>query len=261
MYSHLTQLCQPRTGVCSLKTTTLLAVAIFFASSATAQQTERVLHFTAISSTEDFQAIADLILSITDIPQANVDKTEKALSLHGTAGQIALAEWLFTNLDKPSSMPQSGDKHQYRVSDSADDVVRLFYLTNPEVPTGVQEIAIAVNSLTGIPHMRTYNDLRAIAVRGTAEQVNMVEFLFAEMDKPAIQHTPSQHLPSAASPEFRMNQAPENLVRVFFVPNIKRFRISKKSIRWSASLPMPATRSLTPHRRWLECGARPSRSP
>ena len=111
------------------------------------------------------QTTAAASLTITDIPQANVDATEKSLSFQGTAGQVALAEWLFTNLDKPTSVPQSGAKHEYRVSDSADDVVRVFYLTNPDIPQGVQEIATVVRSLASIRWMFTYNDLRAIVVR------------------------------------------------------------------------------------------------
>jgi hypothetical protein len=118
-----------------------LTIAALFASAALAQSTDRLLHFTATASAQDFQEIATVIQATTDITQAKVDATEKSLSLHGTAGQIALAEWLFTNLDKPISirLDQKGAKHEYRVSDSADDVVRLFYLTNPEVPRGVQE--------------------------------------------------------------------------------------------------------------------------
>jgi hypothetical protein len=191
-----------------------LTVAAFLASSALAQQTDRLLHFTATSSTQDFQEIATVIRSITDIPQANVDTTEKSLSLQGTAGQVALAEWLFTNLDKPTSVPQNGAKHEYRVSDNSDDLVRVFYLTNPEVPQGVQEIVTAVRSTANIRQMFTYNDLRAVVVRGTSEQINLAEFLFAQMDKPDISG-------SGASAEFRMDAGPDGLVRVFYIPNTK----------------------------------------
>jgi hypothetical protein len=198
-----------------------LTILAFVASSAPAQQTNRLLHFTSTSSAQNFQEIATVIHAITDIPQADVDATEKSLSLQGTAGQVALAEWLFTNLDKPTNVPQSGAKHEYRVSDSADDVVRLFYLTNPEVPRGIQEIATAVRSLANIRQMFTYNDLRAVVVRGTSEQANVAEFLFAEMDKPAVVQAPSQKLQSSASPEFRMNEPPFNMVRVFYIPNTR----------------------------------------
>jgi len=207
-----------RQGGFTVQTAASLTIAVFLASSALAQQTDRLLHFTATNSTQNFQEIATVIHAITEIPQANVDATEKSLSLQGTAGQVALAEWLFTNLDKPTNVPPSGAKHEYRISDTTDDLVRVFYLTNPQVPQGVQEMATAVRSLVNIRWMFTYNDLRATVVRGTSEQVNVAEFLFAAMDKPGIQPAAS------TSPEFRMNQQRDNLVRVFYLPNTKTVR-------------------------------------
>jgi hypothetical protein len=144
-----------------------------------------------------------------------VDTQDKSLPLRGTSGQIALAEWLFSNLDKPTNLSPDAAKHEYRVSDSADDVVRLFFLTNPEVPTGVQEIVTAVRSLASIRQMFTYSDLRAVVVRGTSEQINLAEFLFAQMDKPGIPG-------SGASAEFRMGS--DSQARVFYLPNAKTFQ-------------------------------------
>ncbi len=198
--------------------TSWLTIIVLGASSALAQQTNRLLHFTATNSVEDFQEIAGVIHYITDIPQPNVDATEKSLSLQGTPGQVAIAEWLFTNLDKPTSirLDPKGAKHEYRVSDSADDVVRLFYLTNPAVPQGVQEMATAVRCLADIRQMFTYNDLRAVVIRGTSEQARVAEFLFDQMDKPAAA--------SAPSPEFRMEDSRSPLLRVFYLPNKKTIR-------------------------------------
>jgi type II secretory pathway component GspD/PulD (secretin) len=191
--------------------TSSLTIIVLAASSVLAQ-TDRVLHFTATNSVKDFQEIAGVIHYITDIPQPSVDATEKSLSLVGTPGQAALAEWLFSNLDKPANVSPDAAKHEYRVSDSADDVVRLFYLTNPEVPTGVQEIVTAVRSLADIRQVFTYDDLRAVVVRGTSDQINLAEFLFVQMDKPAVPE-------SGPSTEFRMG--PDSLARVFYLPNTK----------------------------------------
>src|ERR1700730_5287377 len=94
---------------------TSLTIGVFLAASAFAQQTDRTLHFTATSSAQSFQQMATVIHAIAEIPQASVDTTERSLSLQGTSGQVALAEWMFTNLDKPTSVPQNGAKHEYRV--------------------------------------------------------------------------------------------------------------------------------------------------
>jgi hypothetical protein len=101
--------------------TSWLTIVVLAASSALAQQIDRVLHFTATSATKNLQEIATVICATTDIPQTPVEAQEKSLALRGTAGQIALAEWLFTNLDKPTDVPPGAAKHEYRVSDSADE--------------------------------------------------------------------------------------------------------------------------------------------
>ena len=188
-----------------------LSTIAFLAPFAFAQQdatVDRVLHFTSADSPQTFEEIGAVIHSITDVGQAKVDPAEKSLSLRGTASQIALAEWLFTNLDRSTG---NQARHEYRVLGNADDVVRLFYLTNPEVPEGVQEMVTAVRSIGEIWPMFTYNDLRAVAVRGTAEQMRLAEFLFAEMDKPAVAGGSSEKVQSTASPEFRMSEPQENV--------------------------------------------------
>lgn len=201
-----------RTAATSLIIAALLSAPAF-------SQVDRVLHFRDASSAQEIQEIAAVIRAITDIQQANVDIPEKSLLLHGTGSQVALGEWLFTNLDRSRS--PNGAKREFQASNNADDIVRIFYLTNPQVPQGVQEIATAVRSLADIPRLFTYNELRAIAMRGTSEQVKLAEFLFAEMDKPAVVQTPSSKLHESSSPEFQLSAAAENAVRVFYLPNTK----------------------------------------
>lgn len=203
-----------------------LPVIVLFVPFALAQQTAevfRVLHFNSTASPERFQEIATVIGSVAKIPQTSVDAAEKALTLRGTAAQVALAEWLFTGLDKSSSeqalQSQHWAKHEYRATDSADDIVRVFYLAYPDIPRGVQEIATAVSATADRLRLFTYSDLRAVVMRGTSAQADLAEFLLAQMDRHGIELNPSQRLQSSASPEFRSDDFPENLVRVFYEPN------------------------------------------
>jgi hypothetical protein len=142
--------------------------------------------------------------------------------LRGTFAQVALAEWLFTNLDKSrneqAQQNRPGVKHEYRVPDGADDIVRIFYLSNPEKVGDFQEVATAVQATADIS-LSTYNDLRAVVMRGTSAQANLAEFLLAQMDRPGIELNPPQRIQSSASPEFRAHESTEDLVRVFYAPN------------------------------------------
>jgi hypothetical protein len=115
-----------------MQTIASLLTIVVSVSSALAQQAtaiDRVLHFTSTDSPKNLVEITTLIRSVTDIPQASLDSAEKALSLRGTGAQIALAEWLFTNLDRSpgaqAGQSQNWAKHDYSASNSIDDIVRL----------------------------------------------------------------------------------------------------------------------------------------
>jgi hypothetical protein len=203
----------------------LLLIVVLFASFALAQQTPeifRVLYSDSKVSPARFQEIATMIARVTGMPQSGVEATETSLMLRGTAAQVALAEWVFTNLDKSPSeqaqQSQPGAKHEYRVPDGTNDIVRVFYLSNPEKVGDFQEVATAVQSTADIS-LSTYNDLRAVVMRGTSGHTDLAEFLFAQMDRPGIALNPSQRLQSSASPEFRAHESAEDLVRVFYAPN------------------------------------------
>jgi type II secretory pathway component GspD/PulD (secretin) len=188
-------------------------------------QADRVLHFTSTGTQQAVGEIATVIRSISDIKQTSFDAKENALVLHGTASQMALAEWLFPLLDLPTSdlavtqQRQKATKHEYQVD--PDDVLRVFYLSNTATVQSFQEVATAVRSLLGIRRMFTYNALKAIVARGSAEQAAAAEFVFNEMDKPAISTDSSSAIPHTHSPEFRMRITEDNIVRVFYLPNTK----------------------------------------
>ena len=184
----------------------------------------RVLHFSSTDSVQDFQEIGTVVKQIADIQQATVDTPEKALVLHATAAQIALAEWLLTELDKPAGLqaPQSqkGAKHEYQVSNSGDDVVRVFYLSNTETMQRLQEIATVVRSVGDIRRLFAYNSLRAVAMRGTPDQAALAEFLFNEIDKPGVGLDVSQRTGRSATYIYRPGGV-DSVLKVFYLPNTK----------------------------------------
>ncbi len=68
--------------------------------------------------------------------------------------------------------------------DYEDEVVRTFYIPNASTVQEFQEIANALRTVTEIRRVFTYNAGRAMLVRGTADQVALVEKLVHDLDKP-----------------------------------------------------------------------------
>src|SRR2546425_1188236 len=117
-------------------------IAALFASVASGQtpaeqSLDRVFYFTHTETVQDLQEIATLIRTMADIRQIMTYAAPRALALRGTAGQIALAEWLIKELDKPAnqSLAQQGQDpatYEYWASGSSDNAVRVFYLTHAD---------------------------------------------------------------------------------------------------------------------------------
>jgi len=94
---------------------------------------------------------------------------------------MALAEWLIQQLDQPANRQEQA-KHEYALP-GGDDIVRVFFLTHTGTPQELQEVAVQVRTTTQVRRLFTYNAPRAMALRGTADQIAMAERLIKERNK------------------------------------------------------------------------------
>ena len=177
---------------------------------------DRVFRLTHSETAKDLQEIATVVRYISDIGQPSVDIGQRTVTVRGKAGQVALAEWLFYDLDKatnPEVLAQpnpSPAPHEYRLSnsDSDDDVVRVFYLTQTKTAQDIQEVATLVRSMGDIRRLLIYNAPRAMVLRGTAAQMALTEWLLHEVDSPS---------PNSAARQYQLSGAGDDVARVFFL--------------------------------------------
>jgi hypothetical protein len=159
--------------------------------------------------------IGTTVRTITDIRHMSTDPGQRTLTMRGTAVQIALAEWLFNDLEKPGGVLQSQppSTSQYRVSNSADDIAQVFYLTHTESVQHLQEIATTVRSLVGTRSLFTYNVMMAVAVRGTSAEVGLAGWLLNDLD----QSTNPRRVQDSAVHVYRPAGSGDDVVRVFYL--------------------------------------------
>ncbi len=180
---------------------TALFASLAFGQTPADQNLNRVFHFTHGETGLEIQEIATLLGGIAAVRQTSSDAAQRTLEVRGTAGRIALAEWLCGELDNPTH-------GEYRVPGGEDDVVQVFYLPYAPTMQTFQEVATMVRSIAEIRQMFTINEPRALAVRGTSSQVALAAWLFGEMDKPT------------APFEYRMpGGGDDDVVRVFHLPH------------------------------------------
>jgi hypothetical protein len=195
--------------------TIVLFASVAFGQTSADTNVDRVFHFVHTETLQEMQEIATVTRSIANAPKASVDSTQKTLTLGGTAVQIALAEWLFNNLDKPASArhSQAPSTPEYRVSDSADDIAQVFYLTHTETVQHIQEVATVVRSLVGARRLFTYNAISAVVVRGKSWEIALAGWLLNDLD----QSTNPQRGQDSAIHVYRLAGGGEDVVRVFYL--------------------------------------------
>jgi hypothetical protein len=187
------------------------------------QSLDRVLYFTHPDTPQDLQEIATVIRSIADIRQLFADTPARAITFRGTVDQVALVEWLVNKLDQPADRQPSAQQrqdpamHEYRMPGSSDDVVRVFFLVHTETPQDLQEIATGIRSLTDVRRAFTYSAARALALRGTADQIAMAEWLVSELDKPTNRKALAQQSQALAKHEYLAPGSSDDVLRVLYL--------------------------------------------
>jgi hypothetical protein len=172
---------------------------------------ERAYYFKATDSARDQQEIATVIRETGDLKDVSADSAQNTLTVRGTDSQLALANWLFTELD---TNPASSQK-EYRVSLTSDDVVHMFYVANAPTVREFQELATAVRNTTDIRRLFTYSASRAVVVRGTPDQIKLAGWLYQQMDQPPFSAGERQAFVATESPGPRG----ESSVKVFYLTN------------------------------------------
>jgi hypothetical protein len=163
-----------------------------FAVSMAFGQTNRIFRLTQEENRQELEEIATVLRATGDIQQVSIDDINRTVTVDGTAGQIAIADWLVRQMDLPANGPLSG-VHEYRPPAGSDDVVRVFYLTHASTPQELQEIVTTVRSVADIPRVFIYNALNAVAVRGTGQQVSLAAWLVDQLNQPANVAAPAPH--------------------------------------------------------------------
>ena len=187
----------------------LVLVLAVFASiqTAPAQSVEKTLYF--VHLTQNLPDAATAIRTIAGVPELALDEAKKSLILRGTSDQVALGEWLFKSLDVASNGP--GDPNvgaPYLVSGN-DDAVRVFYLPYAGSVQDQQEVATMMRTIGEIRRVFVYSPQKAVIMRGTKEQLAMVEWISAALDR----HKQGQ---SPQTSEFKLASGTDNIVRLFW---------------------------------------------
>jgi len=153
-----------------------------------AQIMEQVLYFTSVSSPQGMQEVNNALRAMAEVQVPQMG--EQSMTIRGTPPQIALAEWLFNQLDKPAAVQPAAPgtpspRYDYTLPNGQTEPVSIFYFTHP---VNLQAIQEAINTLRAVTEIgRSFPDIeqRAIVLRGSGPQMALCEWIFHQLDQPA----------------------------------------------------------------------------
>jgi type II secretory pathway component GspD/PulD (secretin) len=136
-----------------------------------------------VDTQQSLQEMASVVRSIGNIRRLFATLNPRAVALRGTSDEMALADFLFQQLDQPTSGPsQSGAAAEYLMSGSGGNVVQVFHLNSVTIQ-GFQSLATEVRAMANAPQVIPYNARGALALRGTADQIAAAKGLIDERVK------------------------------------------------------------------------------
>ncbi|HWZ34321.1 MAG TPA: hypothetical protein VNX18_23445 [Bryobacteraceae bacterium] len=217
-----------------MRSFTLGISTVLFATATVGQTVDRTITFAHTDDPQNIQEVASLCRTIADIKDVSVDVAQRSMTLHGTADQISVVEWLVKRLDRPLADQQNSDSNETRMPDPRNEtVIRLIYLTHNETIQQFQEIATATRTTADVRRVFTYNAPRAMVLRGTPEQIALASWVVGQLDQPL--DAPLRH--SAA--EYREPASSDDVTRVFtlaYAESIQDFQEMATSMRMIADI-------------------------
>lgn len=132
------------------------------------------------------QEIVNCTRSMADIQRVFPFTSRKVLAMRASAEQIDFADWMLQELDKPAAgAVLDSAPHEYRVPFTVEknSMARVFFLNHVESPQALQEIVNLVRSTVAVPRAFPNNQSKALAMRGTADQIARAEQIIKEQDR------------------------------------------------------------------------------
>lgn len=186
----------------------------FLSLTALASAEDRRLALVNVSSPRGFQEIATILRTVADIPALKVDSEHPGLDPQGSPAYLDAAEWLVHQLDKPAGWQPSDEEkanpstREYRLPPAEPaSVLRIFYLPETTTDRGMQETQTILRSVLDVQKIFTYSPLHLLAYRGTASELDAVEWLL-----------PALEVRAASAPYTLPDGKPSDVLRVFPLP-------------------------------------------
>ena len=148
-------------------------------------QTEQTRTFTFAHTQEHrfMQEMVNLLRGVAEIQRVAAEPSQRTMTVAGNPDQLALATWLFTELDRQASRPAALQVRDNMFSDPRASAVKIL---SPAHIANAQQAQEAINGIRSIAEVQRCVALSgpgAIVIRGNPEQVALAEWIVGELDR------------------------------------------------------------------------------
>lgn len=182
----------------------------------------------------DFQSFATCLRSVSRIPLIFVTNNTRLMVVRTNPANLALAQWIFDNMDQPPGQLDASPRTFVRKADpatpEAEDALDTVRLLHPKYATTVQdlqEMATVIRSVGEIRMLFADSPTRTILVRSTAPVVDFATAVFSQLDQ-------QQAPPSTAAPFETSVAGTDELLQIIYLPaakSVAEFQTQVTSIR------------------------------
>jgi hypothetical protein len=139
---------------------------------------------TNIDTPQGIQEIVNGTRSLADVQRCFPYNSRRVLAMRASTEQIAFADWILGQLDKPAAAAPDTATHEYKYNtgnarDTAS-VARVFFLNHVEGPQQLMELVAEVRTATNIQRTFPNSQARAIMMRGTGDQISRAELMLKD---------------------------------------------------------------------------------
>lgn len=131
----------------------------------------RKFHLPFTSNVQELQEAGTMLRSTAEIRRVFAENETKMVVVRGSQAEIDFAAWIFGQLANPPTSGQAETK-------VGTDIVKLLFLKPVDMPlSDFWKKVTDARRESKIPRVFTYNTLRAVVMRGSAEQIAKAESL------------------------------------------------------------------------------------
>ena len=154
------------------------------------------------------QEIVTALRLVADIRKIYTVVAPGIITLRGNASQIALAEFLLSELDQAVQPRQNATVHEFKRAGGTDVTTVVCGLAHTDDSRSIQEITTNLRAVLDITKVFPVFAPKLLAVSGSASQVQMAEWLIPELDRQAA---------NASGNEAHMPGGNDDVVHVFYL--------------------------------------------